>query len=73
MHRGTPNADDVELRDKGVVRIYDIFFDYDVLLSTDAFFREVSARAGVPAPDEHRGVPLPAAAATCASASRRSA
>ena len=22
MHRGTPNADDVELRDKGVVRIY---------------------------------------------------
>jgi deoxyhypusine synthase len=44
MHRGTPNADDVELRDKGVVRIYDIFFDYSVLLSTDAFVREVSAR-----------------------------
>ena len=44
MHRGTPNADDVELRDKGVVRIYDIFFDYNVLLSTDAFIREVSAR-----------------------------
>ena len=44
MHRGTPNADDVELRDKGVVRIYDIFFDYAVLLSTDAFIREVSAR-----------------------------
>src|SRR2546428_7995605 len=44
MHRGTPNADDVELRDKGVVRIYDIFFDYHVLLSTDAFVREISAR-----------------------------
>jgi deoxyhypusine synthase len=44
MHRGTPGADDVELRDKGVVRIYDIFFDYNVLLSTDAFVREVSAR-----------------------------
>src|SRR5216110_185259 len=44
MHRGTPNADDVELRDKGVVRIYDIFFDYNVLLSTDRFVREVSAR-----------------------------
>jgi deoxyhypusine synthase len=44
MHQGTPFADDVELRDKGVVRIYDVFFDYDVLLSTDAFFREVSAR-----------------------------
>ncbi len=44
MHRGTPHADDVLLRDKGVVRIYDIFFDYGVLLSTDAFIREVSAR-----------------------------
>lgn len=45
MHRGTPFADDVELREHGVVRIYDIFFDYQVLLSTDAFVREVSARA----------------------------
>src|SRR5687767_14399669 len=44
MHRGTPLADDVELRENGVVRIYDIFFDYSVLLSTDAFIREVSAR-----------------------------
>jgi len=44
MHRGTPHVDDVELRDKGVVRIYDIFFDYSVLLSTDAFIREVSAQ-----------------------------
>ncbi|MFM8411514.1 MAG: deoxyhypusine synthase family protein, partial [Alphaproteobacteria bacterium] len=26
---------------EGVVRIYDIFFDYDVLLKTDAFYREV--------------------------------
>jgi len=43
MHRGTPFADDVELRQEGVVRIYDIFFDYQVLLSTDAFIREVSA------------------------------
>ncbi|HJQ67125.1 MAG TPA: deoxyhypusine synthase [Gemmatimonadales bacterium] len=45
MHRGSPFADDVELREAGVVRIYDIFFDYDVLLSTDAYIREVSARA----------------------------
>jgi deoxyhypusine synthase len=29
------------LRDEGVVRIYDVFFDYDVLLSTDAFFRAI--------------------------------
>ena len=41
MHRGTFQADDVALRDQGVVRIYDIFFDYRVLLDTDAFFREV--------------------------------
>ena len=44
MRRGTPHADDIELREQGVVRIYDIFFDYNVLLSTDAFIREVSAR-----------------------------
>jgi deoxyhypusine synthase len=44
MHRGTPFADDVELRAEGIVRIYDIFFDYEVLLSTDAYIREVSAR-----------------------------
>jgi deoxyhypusine synthase len=31
----------VVLREEGVVRIYDIFFDYDVLLSTDAFFRKI--------------------------------
>jgi deoxyhypusine synthase len=43
MHRGTSQADDVELREHGVVRIYDIFFDYSVLLDTDAFFREVIA------------------------------
>jgi deoxyhypusine synthase len=44
MHRGTPFADDVELREQGVVRIYDIFFDYRVLLQTDSFVRAVSAR-----------------------------
>jgi deoxyhypusine synthase len=44
LHQGSHTADDVELRDHGVVRIYDIFFDYGVLLSTDAFVRDVSAR-----------------------------
>ena len=44
MHKGSPFVDDVELREHGVVRIYDIFFDYEVLLSTDAYIREVSAR-----------------------------
>jgi deoxyhypusine synthase len=41
MHRGHPQASDVVLRAEGVVRIYDIFFDYKVLLSTDAFFRQI--------------------------------
>src|SRR5258708_5051662 len=43
MHAGSWQADDVELREQGVVRIYDIFFDYSVLLDTDAFFREIIA------------------------------
>src|SRR6478672_1993360 len=41
MHRGNAQESDVVLRAEGVVRIYDIFFDYDVLLSTDAFFRKI--------------------------------
>ena len=41
MHRGNAQESDVTLREEGVVRIYDIFFDYDVLLSTDAFFRTI--------------------------------
>ena len=59
MHRGNAQESDVVLREEGVVRIYDIFFDYDVLLSTDAFFRADHPGAGVPAPDVERGVPLP--------------
>ena len=42
MFQGSAESDDVALREAGVVRIYDIFFDYHVLLSTDAFFREVA-------------------------------
>jgi deoxyhypusine synthase len=41
MHQGDPHTNDVVLRQEGVVRIYDIFFDYNVLLSTDAFFRQI--------------------------------
>src|SRR5215210_469014 len=37
MHQGDPYTNDVVLRQEGVVRIYDIFFEYQVLLSTDAF------------------------------------
>ncbi|HLW69966.1 MAG TPA: deoxyhypusine synthase [Candidatus Binataceae bacterium] len=42
MYQGSAETDDVALRKAGVVRIYDIFFDYHVLLSTDAFFRELA-------------------------------
>ena len=41
LHAGSPFTDDRVLRDEGVVRIYDILFSYDVLLDTDAFFRQV--------------------------------
>lgn len=37
--QGRPDTDDVRLRDEGVVRIYDVYFDYTVLLDTDLFFR----------------------------------
>ena len=41
MHRGNPQTSDITLREEGVVRIYDIFFEYDVLLSTDEFYRKM--------------------------------
>ncbi|MBX6364513.1 MAG: deoxyhypusine synthase [Gemmatimonadetes bacterium] len=41
MHQGNPFVSDLVLREEEVVRIYDIFFDYQVLLDTDAFFRKV--------------------------------
>lgn len=43
LHRGSHEVDDRVLFEDGVVRIYDIFFDYNVLLDTDLFFREVIA------------------------------
>ena len=41
LHSGTPFLDDVQLHEQGVIRIYDVLFDYNVLLDTDAFVREV--------------------------------
>ena len=41
LYPGSPFFNDVDLREKGVVRIYDIVFDYHVLLNTDSFFREI--------------------------------
>lgn len=44
LHQGRHDISDVTLKEEGVVRIYDIFFDYDVLLSTDKFFRQIMAQ-----------------------------
>jgi deoxyhypusine synthase len=41
LYAGSPFLNDVELHRDGVIRIYDIIFDYEVLLDTDAFVREV--------------------------------
>ena len=41
LHSGSPFLNDVELHRDGVIRIYDVLFDYNVLLDTDAFVREV--------------------------------
>ena len=43
MREGSSQISDIVLRAEEVVRIYDIFFDYSVLLDTDAFFRKIIA------------------------------
>lgn len=41
LYAGSPFLNDVDLHRDGVIRIYDVIFDYNVLLDTDAFVREV--------------------------------
>ncbi len=41
LYSGSPFLDDVALHRDGVIRIYDVLFDYNVLLDTDAFVRQV--------------------------------
>src|SRR5262245_25505098 len=41
LYAGSPFLDDVVLHREGVIRIYDVLFDYNVLLDTDAFVREL--------------------------------
>jgi deoxyhypusine synthase len=43
LHRGSHEVDDTLLRREGVIRIYDILFDYNVLLDTDNYLRAVMA------------------------------
>ncbi len=49
---GHAAVDDGELREKGIIRIYDIFMDYNALLDTDNFVRETirRERSGLPDP-----------------------
>lgn len=37
----SPNVNDLDLREQHIIRIYDILFDQDVLLKSDAFLRQV--------------------------------
>jgi deoxyhypusine synthase len=39
LHQSRPGLNDLELREHGVIRIYDIVFDYENLLGTDRFYR----------------------------------
>ncbi|MBW4522852.1 MAG: deoxyhypusine synthase [Scytolyngbya sp. HA4215-MV1] len=41
LYASSPFLDDVKLRQEGRIRIYDIVFEYDVLLETDAFIRKI--------------------------------
>lgn len=40
LHKGTAGIDDIRLREQGIVRIYDIFFESQVLFDADAYVRE---------------------------------
>src|SRR5579864_7598927 len=41
MHQSRPGLDDLQLREHSVIRIYDIVFDYENLLGTDRFYRQL--------------------------------
>jgi deoxyhypusine synthase len=45
LHRGSPFLDDVELYEQGIIRIYDVLFQADVLLETDKYLRDFFVRA----------------------------
>ena len=50
LHRGSPFLDDVELYEKGIIRIYDVLFPADVLLETDAYLRDFLVREDIDGP-----------------------
>ncbi len=44
FREGRSSVDDEKLRENGIIRIYDIFLDYEALLATDNFVRETIRR-----------------------------
>src|SRR6266550_3594154 len=50
LRRGSPFADDVQLYEDGVIRIYDVLFPATVLLETDAYIRDFIVRSGLDGP-----------------------
>lgn len=42
LHQSRPGLDDHQLKAHQVIRIYDIVFDYENLLGTDLFYRQLS-------------------------------
>ena len=50
LHRGSPFANDVELFEDGVIRIYDVLFPATVLLETDSYIRDFIVRSGLNEP-----------------------
>ena len=50
LHRGSPFLDDVDLYNKGVIRIYDVLFPAEVLLETDAYLRDFLVRSSLNGP-----------------------
>jgi deoxyhypusine synthase len=45
LHQSRPGLDDFALREHQIIRIYDIVFEYQTLLDTDAFYRELIGSA----------------------------
>jgi deoxyhypusine synthase len=41
LHQSRPDVNDFVLRENSIIRIYDIVFDYQTLLDTDKFYREL--------------------------------
>jgi deoxyhypusine synthase len=41
LHQSRPDVNDFTLRENSIIRIYDIVFDYQTLLDTDKFYREL--------------------------------